>query len=804
METSPNFTPKAQQIISQSKTLAISLNTKEVTCDHLLLIILELNDPLIYKFFDTFNFSLEQVKNFVVSFSDIEQKTKEISSSKYDNSFNSTLTEAKEFSSEIGHSYVCLEHLFFALLNIKDGSLYSFFLAHNISPHKIAHSFIMLVKAQEKLLSQNIFTSFPANNLQPFPENTPKKENVLESFCVNFNQLYSDGKIGNIIGKHSEIDRVSEVLCRKNKNNPLLLGDPGVGKTAIIEGLASRIVDKVTSPLLFNKIIYGVDLSSMIAGTKYRGQFEQRIKSLISECKQNKQIILFVDEIHTIVGAGSAEGALDAANILKPSLARGDIKLIGATTFSEYKKNIEKDLALTRRFECIQVEEPSAKDTFEILKGIKKSYEKFHGIKYNINILKKIVELCDIYLPSKKFPDKAIDVLDDIGTKVKIRNLAPPAELESIESELYELMDSDPKSVSLEKENKLLSQYDNVMRSWEQKSPDKVSIDDVFNVVAEKAKLPKESLIQNKDKKVLNLSKVLKKDIVNQDNVVSCISRSILRAKIGLKEKHKPIGSFLFLGASGVGKTWSAKMLAKHYFGSEKNIFRLDMSEYSEKVSASKLIGASPGYVGYEEGGVLIEHMKKKPHCVLLFDEIEKSDPSVQQLLLQILEEGEIEDNFGTKVFFKDSIVILTSNIGSDLTVKSSLGFSPANDDISSKIKESAKKILSTELINRLDEIVTFNHLSTPDLKIIFEKTVKDLKLKLKSKKIIFNYDDKVSDFICEKAASEKMGARPLKRLIQSNIEDKIVDYYFKDNSDHPRNFFFYLKNNKICFKIEA
>ena len=271
-----------------------------------------------------------------------------------------------------------------------------------------------------------------------------------------------------------------------------------------------------------------------------------------------------------------------------------------------------------------------------------------------------------------------------------------------------------------------------------------------------------------------------------------------------MKEKHKPIGSFLFLGASGVGKTWSAKMLAKHYFGSEKNIFRLDMSEYSEKVSASKLIGASPGYVGYEEGGVLIEHMKKKPHCVLLFDEIEKSDPSVQQLLLQILEEGEIEDNFGTKVFFKDSIVILTSNIGSDLTLKSSLGFSPDNDDISSKIKESAKKILSTELINRLDEIVTFNHLSTPDLKIIFEKTVKDLKLKLKNKKISFNYDDKVSDFICEKAASEKMGARPLKRLIQSNIEDKIVDYYFKDNRDQPRNFFFYLKDNKICFKIEA
>lgn len=801
METSPNFTPKIQQIIAQSKSFANSLNDKEVTPDHLLLVILQGEDPFIESFVRTFNFSIEQLKNFTISFCDLKESKEELDSEPtYSDAFNDLLIYATSFSKQINHSYVCLDHVFFSLLNEKDGALYSFFFAYDVSPHKVIQAYILFLKAQEKLMDQRDMDLSPPSIFQGPQDPQGQQESILDSFCVSFNKLYSSGKIGNIIGKEKEIQRVCEILCRKNKNNPLLLGEPGVGKTAIIEGLAGLISSGKAPPPLNDKEIYGVDLSSMIAGTKYRGQFEQRIKSLISECSKNPKIILFIDEIHTMVGAGSAEGALDAANILKPSLARGEIKLIGATTFSEFKKNIEKDHALTRRFESIQVEEPSEQETYEILKGIKKSYENFHGVKYNLGLLKQIVSLCDIYFPNRRFPDKAIDVMDDIGTKVKIRNLTPPPEVLDVEDEIYNLLGTSKEN--LKKEEGLLLKHESLMKKWESRPIENVCIDDVLNVISEKAKIPKENLIHERDDKTSNLKNKLSRDIINQDDAVSCMSRSILRAKIGLKDNHKPIGSFLFLGSSGVGKTWSAKMIAKHYFGSEKNMFRFDMSEYSEKVSASKLIGAAPGYVGYEEGGVLVEHMKKKPHCVLLFDEIEKADPMVQQLLLQILEEGEIEDNMGTTVYFKDSIIILTSNIGSDLTTKSTLGFSPTSDNNNDKIKSLAMKTLSPELVNRLDEIIIFNHLSKDNLVKIFKKEMAALKRKLKSKKITLDFDSNAVDSLCDRASSEKMGARPLKRLIHSEIEDKIVDFYFKNPSDLEQKFHFYLKDNEIVFDL--
>ncbi len=512
---------------------------------------------------------------------------------------------------------------------------------------------------------------------------------------------------------------------QKNKNNPILIGDPGVGKTAVVEGLAHRIVKGRVPPALIDKEIYAIDLASMIAGTKYRGQFEQRLKNLINECKDDEKIILFIDETHTIVGAGSAEGALDAANILKPALARGEMKLIGATTFAEFKKNIEKDIALTRRFEPIQVEEPSLEETFQILSGIKKSYESFHDVKYPSNILRKIISFCDLYLPNKRFPDKAIDVIDEAGAKLKIKNTTPPKNIQDIEEELYSMISDDRNQ---KEQEKLLEEYDYQMNIWQSEPLSKITIDDILTIISNKAKVPKENLVLEKDIKTKNLERNLLKEIVNQNEAVSALTRCVLRSKIGLRDLQKPIGSFLFLGASGVGKTWTAKVLAKNYFGSEKNMLRLDMSEYSEKVSSSKLIGASPGYVGYEEGGILIESMKKKPHCVILFDEIEKAHPQVQQLLLQMLEEGEIEDNNGNKAYFKDSIIILTSNIGSDLTTKESLGFAPAVNSQDEKITDAAKKILSPELVNRLNQIVIFNHLTKSDLAKIFHSEISKLR----------------------------------------------------------------------------
>ncbi len=801
METSPNFTPKVQQIIAQSKNFAQSLNASEVTTDHLLLVILELEDPFVSSFVNSFSFSVEQVKNFTISFCALSKEKDAPEYCTYSDDFNELLVSATHFSRQIDNSYVCLEHVFFALLNIKDGPLYSFFYAYDVSPHKVIQAYVVSIKSQEESLTERNFNSRLPSLFNSPPDAQSQPESILDTFCVSFNALFNEGKIGKIIGKEAEINRVCEILCRKNKNNPLLLGEPGVGKTAIIEGLASSIVEGKVPPFLSDKQIYAVDLSSMIAGTKYRGQFEQRIKTLISECKKDPNIILFIDEIHTMVGAGSAEGALDAANILKPELARGEIKLIGATTFSEFKKNIEKDHALTRRFECVQVSEPSTTETYQILKGIKKSYESFHGVKYNLKLLKQIIDLCDLYFPNKRFPDKAIDVMDDIGTKVKIRNLTPPAELIEVESQLYNIIETS-RPDTIKEEEDLIAKHESLMNSWRAKPMDNVSIDDVLTVISQKAKIPKENLVHEKDKNTMNLKRKLSRDIINQDSAVSCMSRSILRSKIGLKDNHKPIGSFLFLGSSGVGKTWSAKMIAKHYFGSEKNLFRFDMSEYSEKVSASKLIGASPGYVGYEEGGVLVEYMKKNPHCVLLFDEIEKADPTVQQLLLQILEEGEIEDNVGTTVYFKDCIIILTSNIGSDLTSKSTLGFAPNSEDNNSKIKDLARKSLSPELVNRLDEVIVFNHLSKDNLIKIFAKEISALKRKLKSKKISIDFDPSAIDSICERASSEKMGARPLKRLIHSEIEDKIVDFYYKNSSDIEQNFLFSLKDDEIVFDL--
>lgn len=798
MEEEPNFTPKAQRAISKSKDFAFSLNDSVVNPDHLLLVMLEMQEASVDSFLTSFGFSFEQLKNFTIRFRGIKKTDQDIENVEFSESFNELLQNSQHFSLEIGHSYICIDHIFFALLNTKDGSLYHFFNNHSISPKRVVQAYVLLIKAQEKLLTQKEFR--PANSTVGLNQDQPTRESTLEQFCVNLNELCLQGKINNVIGKSNEINRVSEILCRKNKNNPLLLGDPGVGKTAIVEGLALSITNNTCTSLLASKIIYSVDLSSMIAGTKYRGQFEQRIKNLINECKQHPDIILFIDEIHTIVGAGSAEGALDAANILKPSLARGEIKLIGATTFPEYKKNIEKDIALARRFDTIQVEEPTKQETFQILKGVKASYEKFHGIKYNLNVIKQIIELCDTYLPHRNFPDKALDVLDDVGTKVKMRNLQPPTEITELESKIYGLLDS--KSIDTEKENRLIEQYDKLMKNWESKPLDKVSSEDIFRVISEKSKIPIEHLRKDKDKKSSNLFKLLEKDVVNQNQAILAISRSILRSKIGLKNNTKPIGSFLFLGASGVGKTWSAKMLAKHYFGSEKNVFRLDMSEYSDKVSASKLIGASPGYVGYEEGGILIEHMKKKPHCVILFDEIEKSDPGVQQLLLQVLEEGELEDNMGTKVFFKDSVVILTSNVGSNLIAKESLGFAPSKQNIGDQIKNAAKNAFSPELINRLDEVVIFNHLSEIDLINIFEKEIKILQKKLKLKNIFFSFSEDVPSFLCSQAASEKMGARPLKRLIQNNIEDQILDFYFKKSTDNNKEFYFYLEEGSVKYNL--
>lgn len=801
MEISPNFTPKCQQIIGDSKNLAESLSHEEVNCGHLLVCILSSDCSFINDLIKGFNLKVSHFIEFIESFYFLENVGDDNPESYFGEDIKELLANSYEFAKKIQNNYVSPEHLFFSFLNDSNGVCSNYFYAENISPSKMLEAFLILLDEQQAFSRD----SAQSENKDLRPNATqvsaqPESSSMLESFCVNLNELNHKGSLGKIIGKDEEIDRMCEILGRKIKNNPLLIGEPGVGKTAVVEGLVQKIGENKVPPFLFGKKIYSVDLASMIAGTKYRGQFEKRLKDLIFECSQDKNIILFIDEIHTIVGAGSAEGAMDAANMLKPSLARGDLTVIGATTFVEYKKNIEKDIALVRRFENIMVNEPSIDECYHILKGIKSSYEKFHGVKYSTTILKKIISLCDNYLPGRNFPDKAIDVLDECGAKLKIKNTTPSKEMMNIEAQIYDLT---PQATNSSIEEDLINQYSKLGDEWENNFRQNITEEDVLECISSKTKLPKENFKDSRDKKLANLGRNLNRDVVNQKDAVSDIHKAILRFKLGLKDMNKPIGSFLCLGASGVGKTWTAKMIAKHYFGSENNILRFDMSEYSDKVSSSKLTGASPGYVGYEEGGVLIEAIKKKPHCVLLFDEVEKSHSEVQQLLLQILEEGELEDNTGSKVYFKDTIIILTSNIGSDLTTKSSLGFSPVPVSNDAKIYDLAKKILSPELVNRLDSVIVFNHLKQDHLLKIFKSEIRKLSSKLRSKKIKLAINSEAAEFICEQASKEKMGARPLKRLIKSNIEDKIVEYYFNNKEEKQLKFNFLLQEEEIIYSID-
>lgn len=800
MENFPNFTPSCQKIISDSKLLAEAWNHEETNCGHILVTIMSSELSFVNDLMIGFNVPVDEFINYIEDFYLLDPNNKKIKSSTYGEDVKDLLARSHEFAIDLGNNYISPEHVFFIFLNDSNGPCYHFLKSKNISPSKVMEAFLIIFKSQQIFSrgdgsSQSVEEEAVGANAQQSNDSN----SMLESFCVNLNELNAKGSLPKVIGKDFEMDRMCEILGRKIKNNPLLVGDPGVGKTAIVEGLVQRMAENKVPPFLLGKKIYSVDLASMIAGTKYRGQFEKRLKALLKECSELGNIILFIDEAHTIVGAGNAEGTMDASNILKPALARGDLTVIGATTFPEYKKNIEKDIALSRRFENVIVEEPSALECYKILKGIKSSYESFHGVVYENHILKKIVSLCEDYLPQRKFPDKAIDVMDEVGAKLKIRNSMPTKEMMETESKIYKLS---AQNIGTKKEDDLIDHYMSLSEDWEKSSRKKVNENDLLECLSAKAKLPKDNFEHGKDDKSFNLGRKLNRDVINQKDAVSNIHKSILRFKLGLKDANKPIGSFLCLGASGVGKTWTAKMLAKHYFGSEKNIIRFDMSEYSDKVSSAKLTGASPGYIGYEEGGVLIEAIKKKPHCVLLFDEIEKSHPEVQQLLLQILEEGELQDNIGTTVYFKDTIIILTSNIGSEITTKSPLGFAPNPESNDSKIHEVAKKILSPELVNRLDSVIVFNHLEQKDLFKIFKSEIRKLCSKLKKKNVLINISDDAANFLCERASTEKMGARPLKRLIKSEIEDVVVEHYFKNKEDKQVNFNFCLNKDSISHSI--
>lgn len=682
------------------------------------------------------------------------------------------------------NSYVSVEHLLAALLKEDDS---------------YAVKFINELGTDSQRVFDDLISDLSSNSYDSNPQSSSKKKGksktpTLDEFGKNLTELAKQGKIDPVIGREKEIERVIQILSRRNKNNPCLIGEPGVGKTAIAEGLALKIVNGEVPEMLANKTIYSLDLTSMVAGTKYRGDFEERIKKAMDEVKDNKDVILFIDEIHNIMGAGAAEGAVDAANILKPSLARGEIQVIGATTISEYRKNIEKDAALERRFQPVTVGEPTEEETVEILKGLRDKYEAHHKVKITDDAINSAVKLSSRYINDRFLPDKAIDLIDEAASVVRLNAYTLPQNLKDMEEEIKRLNAEKQDAVNnqkfeeaakiRDKANELKKLLDDERSKWRNSSNHDVkavSSEEIAQVVSQWTGVPVNQLTKEESERLLNMEKILHERIVGQDKAVSAISKAIRRGRVGLKNPNRPIGSFIFLGPTGVGKTELCKSLAEAMFGDENAIIKLDMSEYMEKHTVSKLIGAPPGYVGFDEGGQLTEKIRRKPYSVVLFDEIEKAHPDVFNMLLQILEDGVLTDSQGRKVSFKNAIIIMTSNVGASKITDEKLALGFVQEDgkklsIEDLVMPDLKKTFKPEFLNRLDDIIVFNQLDQNDIEEIAKRMLKSLKKRTADLGIELDFTDNAITELAKEGFDKTYGARPLRRAIQSKIEDRLSE----------------------------
>ena len=635
------------------------------------------------------------------------------------------------------------------------------------------------------------------------------KTPVLDTYSRDLTKMAEDGRLDPIVGREKEIERVSQILSRRKKNNPILIGEPGVGKSSIAEGLALRIVQRKVSRLLFNKRVVMLDLASMVAGTKYRGQFEERIKALMAEMEKEPDVILFIDEIHTIIGAGGASGSLDASNMLKPALARGEIQIIGATTLDEYRKHIEKDGALERRFQKVQVEPATGEETVQILHNIKDRYEQHHNVTYTENAIKACVDLTERYLNDRFLPDKAIDALDEVGARVHISNINVPKEITDIEKKLIEIKDKKNDVIRSQKyeeaaklrdvERQLNTDLETARKSWEDDQKNNrqtVDEDAVAEVVAMMSGVPVTKVSQNENEKLSKMSTAIEGKVIGQYEAVRKIVKAIQRGRVGLKDPNKPIGSFMFLGPTGVGKTQLAKVLAKYLFDSEDALVRIDMSEYMEKFAVSRLVGAPPGYVGHDEGGQLTEKVRRKPYSVILLDEIEKAHPEVFNLLLQVLDDGQLTDSLGRKVNFKNSIIIMTSNTGSRQLKDfgTGVGFSTKNklaaaeEETKAVIEKELKKKFAPEFLNRVDDVVMFNSLSKENINEIIKIELERLIERVDKMEYKLTITDSAIEYIASEGFDPQYGARPLKRAIQRHVEDVLTEDIIQYNPEKGSN----------------
>lgn len=702
------------------------------------------------------------------------------------------LRAAVIISSKTGYTYVGTEHLLLAILSESDSYAVAFLEELGVSVERLA-------QAVSKGMQGGAEEGFGGFENESAPNGSQKGGSALDKFGRDLTQAAKNGEIDPVIGREKEIQRVIQILSRRTKNNPVLIGEPGVGKTAVAEGLALEIAKGNVPEILKDKRVVSLDLTGMVAGAKYRGDFEERIKAAIDEVKKSKNTILFIDELHTIVGAGAAEGSADAANILKPSLARGDFQVIGATTLNEYRKYIEKDAALERRFQPVKVGEPTPEQAVQILKGLRDSYEAHHKVKITDEAINAAVSLSSRYIADRYLPDKAIDLIDEGASKVRLASLTSPDNVKELEDEIADYEKEKASAINeqdferaarlRDEQKELQTKLDDAKKKWQEQqkgNSGEVTAEDIAKIVSEWTGIPVVQLTKEESERLLNMENVLHERVIGQSEAVTAIAKAIRRGRVGLKDPKRPVGSFIFLGPTGVGKTELCKALAEAMFGDENAMLRLDMSEYMEKHTVSKLIGSPPGYVGFEEGGQLTEKVRRKPYSVVLFDEIEKAHPDVFNMLLQILEDGRLTDSQGRTVDFKNTIIIMTSNVGARLITEkqSSLGFNSENEnaeesekkDIKELVTGELRKVFRPEFLNRVDDIIVFNKLNKDEIKQIAVKMLKTLENRLDKMNIKISFTDNAVSKIADKGFDENYGARPLRRAIQNEIEDPLSE----------------------------
>ena len=818
-----NFTPRAQQVLALARKEADRFNHNFVGTEHLLLGLIKLGQGVAVNVLQKMGLDLDTVRLAVEKEVGTGPDQKLAGNIPYTPRVKKVLALASKEAKALNHTYVGTEHILLGLLREGDG----------VAARVLKNLEIDIEQTRQEILKE-LDPNFAAQEEQAAaaeggekPAGEGKKGEVktpaLKAFGRDLTEIARKGDMDPVIGRKNEIERVIQILCRRTKNNPVLLGEAGVGKTAIVEGLAQEIVKGNVPEILREKRVITLDLALMVAGTKYRGQFEERIKAVMDEIRRAKNIILFIDELHTIVGAGSAEGTMDASNIIKPALSRGEMQCVGATTLNEYRKYIEKDAALERRFQSVKVEAPSIDDAIEILKGLRHKYEEHHRAEFTDQAVVAAVKLSDRYIPDRFLPDKAIDVLDEAGSRARITTMTRPPEVKLIEAEIEEVKGRKEKAIKnqdfegaaamRDKEKQAKEKLEKLLADWRAAGEEKrikVDEEEILHVVSKWTGVPLQRMGQGEMQRLLTVEAEMEKVIIGQHDAVAAICRALRRSRADLKDPRRPIGTFLLLGPTGVGKTLLARTLAENMFGDAKSLIQLDMSEYMEKFNVSRLVGSPPGYVGYEEGGQLTEKVRRNPYSVVLFDEIEKAHPDVWNMLLQILEEGKLTDSVGRAVNFRNAIILMTSNVGSDTIKKqSTMGFAPATNEGSyermrEKIIDESKRVFRPEFLNRLDDIIVFHPFTKPELIQILTLEVDKVIERLRHKNLHLKLDDQAKEFLVDKGYDPQYGARPMRRAVERFFEDPLAEEILKGNLHEGELIVVTADKEKLIFKQNA